>query len=60
MLKALVAVVAVLRSAWLIELAGASLIVYGVYEAWGLAPALIAGGSALVLKAYELDLRGDK
>ena len=60
MLRALVALVAVLRSAWLIELVGACLIVAGVHEAWGLAAALIAGGLALVLKAYELDLRGDK
>lgn len=58
MVKALLAVVEVLRSAWLIELVGAGLIVAGVYEWEGLAAALIAGGVALVLKAYELD--GDR
>lgn len=55
MVKALLALVGVLRSAWLIETAGAALIVGGVYEAWGEPAALIAGGSALVLKAFELD-----
>ncbi len=55
MVKALLALVGVLRSAWLIELVGAGLIVAGVYEAWGGAAALVAGGSALVLKAFELD-----
>lgn len=59
MVKALLALVAVLRSAWLIELVGAGLIVAGIYIAWGLAAALVAGGSALVLKAYELDTRGE-
>ncbi len=60
MAKALLALVGVLRSAWLVELVGAGLIVAGVAVAWGLAAALVAGGSALVLKAYELDLRGDR
>lgn len=55
MLKALLAVLGALRSAWLIELAGAALIVAGVYLAWGLAAALAAGGVALVLKAFELE-----
>lgn len=58
MVRALLAVVAVLRAAWLVELVGACLIVAGAYEAWGLAAALVAGGVALVLKAYELD--GDR
>lgn len=58
MVKALLAVVEVLRSAWLIELVGAGLIVAGVAVAWGLAAALCAGGVALVLKAFELD--GDR
>ena len=58
MVKALLALVGVLRSAWLIELAGAGLIVAGVAVAWGLSAALIAGGVALVLKAFELD--GDR
>jgi hypothetical protein len=58
MVKALLALVAFLRSAWLIELVGAGLIVAGVAVAWGLSAALIAGGVALVLKAFELD--GDR
>lgn len=60
MVKALLAIGRALRQAWLVELAGAGLIVAGVYEAWGTDAALIAGGSALVLKAYELDQRGEK
>lgn len=55
MIKALLVLVAALRSAWLFELAGAALIVAGVYLAWGLAAALAAGGVALLLKAFELD-----
>lgn len=55
MVKALLALVGVIRSAWLVELAGAGLVVGGVYEQWGTSAALIAGGSALVLKAFELD-----
>lgn len=57
MLKALFALVGVLRSAWLIEAAGAALIVWGVYEKWGEAVALIVAGSALVLKAFEIEGR---
>ena len=57
MIRALLAVVAVLRSAWLIELAGAGLIVWGVYEEWGTPQALIVGGVFLLLKAFELDSR---
>lgn len=55
MVKALLALFDACRSAWLIELVGAGLIVGGVYEEWGLAAALIAAGVALVLKAFELD-----
>lgn len=58
MVRALLAVVTVLRSAWLVELVGACLIVAGVHEAWGAAAALVAGGVALVLKAYDID--GDR
>lgn len=57
MVKALLALVGVLRSAWLFELVGAALIVGGVYEAYGVAAGLVAGGVGLVLKAYELDGR---
>lgn len=59
MVKALLALVAVLRSAWLIELVGAALVVYGVYLAWEEPAAFVAGGVALLLKAFELDARGD-
>lgn len=55
MVKALLALVAIARSSNLIELVGAGLIVGGVWEQWGDAAALIVGGSALVLKAFELD-----
>ena len=59
MVKALLALVRAVRQEWVIELAGAGLIVAGVHQAWGTAAALIAGGSALVLKAFELDA-GDR
>lgn len=58
MVAALLAVVRSLRRAWLVELAGAGLIVGGVYGAAGQAWALVAAGVALLLKAYELD--GDR
>lgn len=58
MVKALLVLVGVLRSAWLIEFVGAGLIVAGVHEAWGPSAALVAGGVALVLKAYEIEARG--
>jgi hypothetical protein len=57
MVKALLALVSFLRSAWLLEAAGAALIVAGVWVAWGDAAALVASGVALVLKAFELDGR---
>lgn len=59
MLKALLALLDVLRSAWLIELVGAGLIVAACAITWGLAAALAAAGWALVLKAFELDA-GDR
>lgn len=55
MVKALLALLSALRSAWLIELAGAGLVVAAVYLAWGVAAALGAGGVALLLKAFEID-----
>lgn len=58
MIRALLALVGVLRAAWLIEAAGAVLIVAGVYLAWGVAAGCGAAGAALVLKAFELDSRG--
>jgi hypothetical protein len=57
MIKALLALVGVLRSAWIIELAGAGLIVAGVYAGWGVAAALMVAGGMLVLKAFELEGR---
>lgn len=59
MVKALLALVNALRSAWLFETIGAGLIVWGVYIAWGLAAALVVGGSALLLKAFEWE-SGDR
>lgn len=58
MLKALLSILNVLRSAWLLEATGAGLIVYGVHEAWGRPEAFVTAGVALVLKAFELDQRG--
>ena len=58
MFRALLVLVRVLRRSWLVELAGAGCIVAGVYLWAGLAAALVAGGSALVLKAFEIDAAG--
>lgn len=55
MVRALVVLVNVVRSAWLVELVGAGLIVAGVFTAWGTAAALVTAGVALVLKAFELE-----
>ena len=55
MVKALLAILTALRSAWLIELVGAALVVAGVYLWAGVAAALIAAGVALLLKAFEID-----
>ena len=60
MVRALVAIGKALHRSWFFELVGAVLIVAGVQEAWGWDAALIVGGLALVLKAYELDMRGDR
>lgn len=54
------ALLSMLRSSALVELVGAGLIVGGVYVQTGGGGALIAGGSALVLKAFELDARGNQ
>ena len=58
MLKALLVIVRAVP-AWLLELAGACLVVAGVHQGWGVPAALVVGGAALILKAFELDLRGD-
>lgn len=58
MFASLVAVVRLLRRSWLIESAGAALIVAGVYLAWGVSWALIGSGVALVLKAFEIESSG--
>lgn len=54
MLKALLDIGRSLKKAWLIEVVGACVIVAGVYGLWGTDAALIAGGVALVLKAYDV------
>lgn len=56
MVRAFAAIVGSLRRAWLVELAGAGLLIGGLYAAWGTAAALIGGGVALLLKAFELDV----
>jgi predicted phage tail protein len=58
MVRALLVLVGALRSAWLIELVGAALIVWAIWMAWGDAAAVGAAGVALVLKAFELDGAG--
>jgi hypothetical protein len=60
MLNALLVIVRALRKSWLLELVGAALIVAGVHEAWGVAAALAAAGIALVLKAAEVEAKGDQ
>lgn len=57
LIRALLVVVSVLRRSWLVELAGAACIVAGVYLSFGVAAGLVAGGVALVLKAFEIDGR---
>ena len=55
MIRTLIALLARARQAWLLELAGAGLIVAGVAAEWGTNPALITGGAMLILKAAEVD-----
>lgn len=55
MVRGLLAILRALRSATFIELVGAAAIVAGVYLLAGIAWALIAGGVAFVLKAFEID-----
>ena len=58
MVKALFSLVAqVLRSAWILELAGAALLVFGLYRVWGVGVACIGGGVAVLAKSAERDLR---
>lgn len=57
MVKGLLAIVGLFRSAWLFETAGAGLIVAGAYLAWGDAAALAAGGVALLAKSVEFESR---
>ena len=59
MVKALLSLVAYLRSAWLFECVGAALIVGGAWTLWSDGAALIAAGVALLLKSYEFAMRGD-
>lgn len=61
MVKALLALLDILRSAWLIELVGAGLIVAACAITWGTAAALAAAGTGLILKAFEIDTKtGDR
>ena len=56
MIRTLLVLVRTLRSAWFVELVGAGCIVGGVYLWAGVAAALVAGGVALILKAFEIDV----
>lgn len=60
MVNALLAVVRVLWAAWLFEIGAVVLIVWGLFEAYGLPAALVAGGIACLAKSFELDLRRDQ
>lgn len=60
MVKALLAIGRSLRSAWLFELAGAGLLVGGLYEIKGAGAALIGAGACALAKSAEFDQRGDK
>lgn len=57
MVRALLAILTFLRRAWLVELVGAGLVIAGVTLQWGGHVGLIAGGVALLLKAFEIDAR---
>lgn len=48
---------AVLALVWLVELAGASLVVTGIWLSWGRPAGLIAAGVALLAKSLEMDMR---
>lgn len=58
MVNALLSIVRVLRSVWLIEFVGAVLVVVGIWQEFGDPAGLVAAGVALLLKSFELDLRG--
>jgi hypothetical protein len=58
MVRALLAVVKLIQSVWVLELAGAGLIVAGCAVAWGLAVALLAAGGLCLLKAFDVSLEG--
>lgn len=60
MVRALLGVVRSLRSAWLFELAGAGLVIGGVYEIHGAKGALIGAGVAALAKSVELEQRGQQ
>lgn len=57
MVKALLALLRLLRTAPVFEFVGAALVVWGVYEQWGIAPAAIVAGAAVLLKSLDIDMR---
>jgi len=60
MVRTLAQIVRSLRSAWLFELAGAGLVVGGLYEIHGTGAALIGAGVCGLVKSAELDKRGSQ
>lgn len=60
MIKALLAVLKLLRTAPVFELVGAVMIVWGVYEQWGIAAAAIVAGACVLLKSLDLDMKADR
>lgn len=59
MIKTLLAIGRSLRSAWLFELAGAGLLVGGLYEIHGTGAALIGAGACALVKSAEYDAKSD-
>ena len=58
MVNALLAILRTLWAAWLFEIVGVALVIWGLYEAFGTPAALVAGGVAALAKSFELDIRG--
>jgi hypothetical protein len=58
-IRALLVVVKLVRRVWLLEVAGAALVIAGVAVGWGTAFALLTAGGLVLLKAFDLSLAGD-
>lgn len=57
-MKALLALVAIIRSSTVLEFTGAACVVAGVWTIWGITGALIGAGVALLLKSFEIEMEG--